>query len=97
MANRTLSTVEVTGLIKKYGSPSLTTSQLVTALAVAYAESGFQTQPKDNVNGDGSRDRGLWQINNKWHSSLSDVDAYDPVKATQYAAKISSGFTDMGL
>jgi hypothetical protein len=50
--------------------------RLPTAIAVAIAESGGWTGAK-LVNTDCSVDRGLWQINNLWHSEVSDAQAYD--------------------
>lgn len=43
-----------------------------------------------NVNKDGSRDRGIWQINDKAHPECSDACAFDPQCATRYAGKISN-------
>jgi len=47
--------------------------------AIAMAESGGEPRVTDNVNTDGSRDRGLWQINSRWHPELwRKYDLYDP-------------------
>ncbi len=61
---------------------------LITALAVTRAESGWK--PKvTNTNLDGSIDRGLWQINSKYHPHVSPATAFDPNKATAYAWELS--------
>ncbi len=62
-------------------------------VAIAQAESGLNTNAK-NVNTDGSIDRGIVQINNKWHPEVSDACAYDPACAFQSAYKISSKGTN---
>lgn len=49
--------------------------QIVVAIAVAMAESGCTPGAK-NVNGGGSIDRGLWQMNSRWHPEVSDRCAY---------------------
>ncbi len=38
-------------------------------------------------------DRGLWQWNTVWNPDISDADAYDPVKSTEWAYTKSKGFT----
>jgi hypothetical protein len=40
-----------------------------------------------NTNTDGSRDRGLYQINNKWHPDVSDEMAFNPITATEFFCK----------
>lgn len=37
-----------------------------------------------NVNTDGSKDRGIFQINNKWHPEVSDEAAQDIVQSTKF-------------
>lgn len=69
---------------------------LVTAVAVALAESGGVTNAQGlNRSIQGrvvtSIDRGLWQINNVYHSEVSDACAYDPLCAAQAAYRISQG------
>jgi len=51
-------------------------STCVTAVAVCLAESSGNCTAK-YINSGGSIDRGLWQINNEWHSEVSDSCAYD--------------------
>lgn len=65
---------------------------LVWAVAVALAESGGRTDAV-GVNADGSRDRGLWQINNKWHPDVTDAMAFDPAQAAAAAYRISKSGT----
>lgn len=56
------------------------------ALAVAEAESNFNPQAI-NKNADDSIDRGLFQINSKWHPEVSDQQAFDPEFATEFFCK----------
>ncbi len=63
----------------------------VTAVAVALAESSGNAKALSPPNRDGSRDRGLWQINNKAHPEISDAQAFTPGSAAKAAYAISSG------
>ncbi len=63
-------------------------------VAIQMSESGLNTKPKDNINSDGSRDRGLNQINSYWHSEVTDKCAYDASCSTIAAYKISKQGTD---
>jgi len=69
---------------------------LVTAVAVGLAESGCSRQAR-HANGPthgcrhGSTDRGLWQINNCYHSEVSDRCAYDSQCNADAAYAISHG------
>ena len=56
------------------------------ALAVAEAESSFNPKA-EHKNADGSADRGLYQINSKWHPEVSEAQAYDPEFATEFFCK----------
>jgi hypothetical protein len=69
---------------------------LVTAVAIGLAESGCS--PKATLAdgptrgcGHGSTDRGLWQINNCYHSEVSDRCAYDAQCNGNAAYAISNG------
>lgn len=62
------------------------------AVAIALAESSLNTSAQHR-NTDGSIDRGLYQINTRWHPEVSDACAYDPVCATQAAYRISGNGT----
>ncbi len=59
-----------------------------TAVAIAWHESrGNASIVNDkNNNPPGSRDRGLWQINDHWNPSVTDQCAFDPECATAWAA-----------
>ena len=48
-----------------------------------------------HVNADGSRDRGLFQINDRAHPDLSDDDAFDCFKNTDYSHRmwVTQGWT----
>lgn len=73
----------------------------VTATAVVWGESRGHWKRDDpranNTNGDGSTDRGLWQINDKWHRFNNPNDYYDVGKSTTYALAISEGGRDFKL
>ncbi len=56
------------------------------AVRVAKAESNLDPLAK-HENKDGSLDRGLFQINSKWHPEVTDNQAYDPVFSTQFFCK----------
>ncbi len=56
------------------------------AVRVAKCESNLDPLAV-HVNKDGSRDRGAFQWNDKWHPEVSDADAFDVVKATQLFCK----------
>lgn len=70
-----------------------TGTALDTAVAIAMAESGGNAQAV-NVNTNGSRDRGLWQINNQAWPNVSDACAFDPLCAAKAAYRISQDGTD---
>lgn len=68
--------------------------RLVVAISVCIAESnGYEK--RQNVNPDGSIDRGIWQINDKAFPNVSDAVAYDAVKATRFARQIYVGRNNM--
>jgi len=78
----TLSPSQIAGLWKG--------SNCATAVAVALAESSGNCKAQ-NVNKGGSIDRGLWQINNYYHSECSDSCAYDCTCNAGCAKSVSSG------
>ena len=53
------------------------------AVRVAKAESSL-IPSAININTDGSKDRGIFQINDKWHPEVSDEMAQDIVQATKF-------------
>lgn len=53
------------------------------ALRVARCESGLRPQAL-NVNTTGSRDRGIYQINDKYHPDVTDAQAFDPEFAANW-------------
>ncbi len=53
------------------------------AIRVAKCESSLNPRAI-NTNRDGSRDRGLFQINEKYHPEVTDDQAFDPEFATQF-------------
>lgn len=61
-------------------------------LAVRVAKCESKLDPLAvNVNKDGSRDRGVYQWNEKWHPEVSDAEAFDTVRATQLFCKAFKG------
>ncbi len=65
------------------------------AMAIVLAESGGDpTIIHTAGNTPPSRDRGLWQINDHWHSEVTDDCAFDPDCSTQAAFRISKNGTD---
>ena len=81
-----LSMSQVAGYWKRGGGSS---SSCPTAVAVAWAES--HGNPRARGNNPGSYDRGLWQINSKWHPDVSDSCAYNAACNAKNAVRISSG------
>ena len=55
---------------------------------IIFCESRFQ-EDSSNTNKDGSIDRGIWMINDKWHSEVSSKCCYDYKCATEAAIKIA--------
>jgi len=84
-----LSADDVVQLAQQAGSGG----DVTTAAAVALAESGGETSAV-GTNTDGSRDRGLWQINDRWHPEVSDACAFDAGCNARAAYAISQGWTD---
>lgn len=69
----------ITNVCNEYGiSPNV-------LISVATCESGLNPLAKLFNPGSNSTDRGLFQWNSVYHSEISDADAYDPTKATQWA------------
>src|SRR5687767_3846680 len=66
---------------------------LNTIVAIAQAESGLNTAIQGR-NTDGSIDRGILQINSRWHPEVSDGCAYDPACAFRSGWRISSSGTN---
>lgn len=84
-----LGTDQLTGLAQAAGS----SGDVTTAVAVALAESSGDSAAVGK-NADGSRDRGLWQINDRAHPEVSDACAFDPSCNARAAYTISNGWTD---
>ncbi len=63
---------------------------LIVSIAVALSESRGLTTAR-HVNTDGSVDRGLWQINSRWHPEVSNACAYNPSCAATQAHRIAAG------
>ena len=53
------------------------------AVRVAKCESKLN-ESACNVNAQGSKDRGLFQINDKWHPEVTDEQAFDPKFSTRF-------------
>jgi len=69
------------------------TSTCQLAVSVALAESGGDAHVS-GPNSDGSIDRGLWQINSRWHPEVSDACGYNPDCNGKEALRISRQGTD---
>lgn len=93
-ATGNISGQQVAQLALDSGLPS---SQLVTAVAIAKAESSWQTNAQ-NYNTDGSYDFGLWQINTVHRGSYTVNEfksrMFDPKLNAQQMYLISSGGTN---
>ena len=68
-------------------------AQPKVAIAIVLAESGGNSQAV-GTNPDGSIDRGLVQINNKWHPKISDECAFNPMCSILQMAILSKNGTD---
>lgn len=73
----------------------LTAWQAVTAVAVAWAESGgnayavgINDARPDNV-AYLSVDLGMWQTNSYWHPDIAPPEAFDPVRQIEHVKRIS--------
>jgi len=62
-------------------------------VAIAQAESGLRTDAQ-HVNNDGSLDRGILQINKRWHPEVSDSCAYNALCSFQQGYRISNSGTN---
>lgn len=56
------------------------------AVKVAKCESNL-SPTATNTNKDGTKDRGLFQINDKWHPEVSDSQAFDIIFSTRFFCK----------
>ena len=81
-----LSDSQLSGLVTEFPDPTI-------AVAIIIAESDGDSNAV-NVEPDGSRDRGLWQISSRWHAEASDECSFDPICATHAAYVISDNGTD---
>lgn len=75
---------EIKELIKKIAEKHGVNPNL--AIKVAECESSLNPKAK-NENNPNSIDRGLYQINSKWHANITDEQAYDPQFATEFFCK----------
>jgi len=63
---------------------------LVNGFAVAAGENSLRDLTAVYVNTDGSRDRGPWQINSKWHAEVTDAEAFNLDQSCVEAYRISN-------
>jgi hypothetical protein len=89
----TLGIDEIANLLLTHGFPSQKGAEVGTA--VVLCESAGKIDAR-NVNSDGSIDRGLWQINKRWHPDITDKCAYNPACSTMAASRISGLGTNFG-
>ena len=82
---RSLSMTELAALVSRHFPPEAR----VVAVAVSWHESRGNPAALNDKNNTpaGSRDRGLWQINDYWNPSVTDSCAFDPECSTAWAAK----------
>lgn len=83
--------IDLAKLLADAGFPSGVPS--ANGIAIVCAESG-RDPAATFTNTDSSIDRGLWQINSKWHAEVTDAQAFDPKLATEAAYRISKGGLD---
>jgi len=76
------------GIIRKVAADEGVDPDL--AVRVAECESGLSPSAV-NTNTDGSKDKGLFQINNKYHPEVSEADAFDPIFSTKFFCKAMKG------
>lgn len=80
----------ITQLLQQAG---FTGQALVTAVSIAWAESGFNPAAT-HTNSDGSIDRGIFQINNRAWPNIPDSVAFDPAQAAKAVFAMSGGTVD---
>jgi hypothetical protein len=80
----TLTPAQIAGYARQAGFSG---PALVTAVAVALAESGGRTDAT-NVNRNGSTDRGVWQLNDKAHPWVTSINWQDPAANAAGAYRI---------
>ena len=73
------SAVQIAQLARNAG---FTGNDWTISVAVAEAESSGYSHAR-LINTDCSVDRGIWQINSRWHGEVSDSCAFDPTCAAQ--------------
>lgn len=67
---------------------------LVTAVAIAMAESGLDTNSANTTTSGVGIDRGIVKFNSYFHSEVSDACAYDPACAFKEFYRVSQGGTN---
>lgn len=60
-------------------------AEWANAACAVDSESGWRTRVRGIVD---QRDRGLWQINSRWHPSVTDDMAFNWREATSYARNL---------
>lgn len=73
---------EISRVFKKEG-----TKVVGKAIVCLYAESKLRIDAV-NINSDGSKDRGIAQISDKWHPEVTDKEAFDYKLAIKHAYRI---------
>lgn len=87
-----LSYLAVAKLVKAAGVPC-TGERIAIATAIAKAESSFRPWITNTVGNAKGTDRGLFQINDYWHSEVSDTCAFSASCNTRAAVRISKTAT----
>ena len=87
-----LSYVAVARLVKAAGV-GCAGERIALATAIAKAESSFRPWITNTIGNAHGEDRGLFQLNDYWHSEVSDACAFSASCNTRAAIRISKGST----
>ena len=93
MATTTTATLSFEEMIRLAQAAGVPDRELVTCAAIAAAASSRRPAAL-GVNTDGSRDRGLWQINDQAHPDVSEACAFDPQRAAAAMYRMSTRGTN---
>ena len=93
MASTTTATLSFEAMIRLAQAAGVPDRELVTCAAIAAAASSRRPAALGG-NADGSRDLGLWQINDQAHPDVSDTWACDPQRAAEAMYRMSTRGTN---
>lgn len=89
----TLGIDEIANLLLTHGFPTQKGAEVGTAIVLCESAGKIKAT---HTNTDGSVDRGLWQINKRWHPDITDACAFNPACSTMAASRISGLGTNFG-